>query len=252
MTKNLPSTVSSKLDMTIQDFKDALPKHMRKSVNPKTVASINDIIRKPAMAEHFRDNLISYTKVLQDGKYKISAYINAVKYVSYKLMGMSNQDSYRLTFPDRWKRFEDKSLDDKSRAAYITAYSNGQMVNMIYEQALIPSHVLNADMFQKALNTQADLMQHAKSEKVRSDAANSILHHLKRPETTKIELDLGIKEDESLIALKESTMELVKQQRLMLESNMMNAKEIAHTEIVITATEDDDEDIMQEMNNGSC
>jgi hypothetical protein len=34
-------------------------------------------------------------------------------------------------------------------------------------QTLVPSYVLNADLYQKALNTSAELMISAKSEKVR-------------------------------------------------------------------------------------
>ena len=87
-------------------------------------------------------------------------------------------------------------------------------------------------MFQKALNVQADLMVNANSEKVRSDAANSLLTHLKRPEVTKIELDVGLKEDKTIDGLRQATMALAASQRDMIKSGMMNAKEVAHSQII--------------------
>ena len=101
------------------------------------------------------------------------------------------------------------------------------------EQTLIPSYVLNQDLYQKALNVQAELMLTAKSEKVRSDAANSLLTQLKMPEVNKVQLDVNVKEDGSIAALRESTLELVRQQRLMVEAGAMNAQEVAHSKLVI-------------------
>jgi hypothetical protein len=93
--------------------------------------------------------------------------------------------------------------------------------------------VLNQDLYQKALNVQADLMISAHSEKVRCEAANSLLTHLKMPEVKKVELDIGVKEDGSIAALRATTLELARQQRLMMESGAMNAQEVAHGKLLI-------------------
>ena len=162
------------------------------------VDEINGLITDPKLRENYRENLLSYTSVLADGKYKIGDYINAVKYVSYKLLGSSNIEAYSKTFPDRFQRLVQEGADDKTISSYSTAYNKNKLVNLIFEQTLVPSHILNADLYQKALNVQAQLMISAASEKVRSDAANSLLTHLKMPETTKIELDVGIKVDKSI------------------------------------------------------
>jgi hypothetical protein len=105
-------------------------------------------------------------------------------------------------------------------------------VNLIFEQTMIPSYVLNQDLYQKALNVQAELMVSAHSEKVRSDAANSLLTHLKMPETIKVELDIGVKEDGVIGQLRASTLELARQQRMMIEAGAMNAQETAHSKLV--------------------
>jgi hypothetical protein len=53
------------------------------------------------------------------------------------------------------------------------------------------------------------------------------------PETQKVELEIGVKEDSSISQLRQATLELARQQRLALEAGAMNAQEVAHARIVI-------------------
>jgi hypothetical protein len=222
--------------LTLEQFKLALPDKVKKSINQELIDQINNTLSDPEMFENYRDNLISYTKVMADGKFKVSSYIDAVRYVSFKLMGCTNIEAYTKTFPDKYQRFVQQGIQAKDIASYVTAYNKSKLVNLIFEQTLIPSHVLNQDLYQRALNVQADLMVNAKSEKVRCDAANSLLTQLKAPEVKKVELDIGVKEDSSIAALRTTTMELARQQRLMLESGAMNAQEVAHGKLIIEGT----------------
>ena len=221
------------MTLTVEQFRMALPDKVKKSVNQELIDQINQTLSDPDMFETYRDNLLSYTKVMADGRFKITDYVNAVKYVSHKLMGCTNIEAYTKTFPDKYQRWINQGVSSKDIASYVTAYNKSKLVNLIFEQTLIPSYVLNQDLYQKALNVQAELMVSAKSEKVRCDAANSLLSHLKMPETQKVELDLGIKEDSSIAALRQATMELVRQQRLMVEAGAMNAQEVAHSKVVV-------------------
>jgi hypothetical protein len=219
--------------LTVEQFRQALPDKVKKSINQELVDQVNQTLSDPDMYEAYRDNLLSYTKVMADGRFKVSEYINAVKYVSHKLMGSTNIEAYSKTFPEKIQRFAQQNVSSKDVASYVTAYNKSKLVNLVFEQTLIPSYVLNQDLYQKALNVQAELMLSAKSEKVRSDAANSLLTHLKMPETQKVELDVSVKEDSSIAALRATTLELARQQRLMLEAGAMNAQEVAHSKLVI-------------------
>lgn len=223
--------------LTVEQFKVALPDKVKKSINQELIDKINATLADPDMYEAYRDNLLSYTKVMADGRFKITDYVNAVKYVSHKLMGDSNIAAYTKTFPDKYQRFVQNGVDAKDIASYVTAYNKSKLVNLIFEQTLVPSYVLNQDLYQKALNVQAELMITAKSEKVRSDAANSLLTHLKMPETQKVELDIGVKEDGSIAALRATTLELARQQRLMVEAGAMNAQEVAHSRLQVVDVE---------------
>lgn len=219
--------------LTIEQFRMALPDKVKKSVNQELIDSINNVLIDPEMLESYRDNLVSYTKVMADGRFKVPEYVNAVRYVSHKLMGCTNIEAYTKTFPDKYTRFVTNGVQAKDIASYVTAYNKSKLVNLIFEQTLIPSYVLNQDLYQRALNVQADLMVNAKSEKVRCDAANSLLTQLKMPEVTKVELDIGIKEDSSINVLRQATLELARQQRLSMEAGQMTAEGVAHSKLTI-------------------
>jgi hypothetical protein len=215
-----------------EEFKATLPKAMRGRINDEVMGNINVLLQDQSTRVELRDNLVGYASVLAQGRYKVEDYVSAVKYVSYKMLGSSNLESYVKTFPARYQRLLDDGVDNHRVSAYASAYNKNQLVNKIYEQTLIPSHILNADMFQSALNVQATLMVNANSEKVRSDAANSLLTHLKSPEVNKIELDISVKEDKTIDDLRQATMALAASQRDMIQSGMMNAKEVAHSQII--------------------
>lgn len=219
--------------MTEEQFKEALPVQVRKSVTPEVMQSINAALGDPEAMEAFKENLVSYTSVLLEGRFKMGNYVNAVKYVSFKLLGSTNKDAYTRTFPGKIQAFKASGLDDRTISSYISAYHKSKLVNLIMAQTLVPTHVLNAPYFQQAINTQAELMMTASSEKVRCDAANSLLSHLKPPETRKVELDLGHKADKTLDSLRATTRELVRQQKKMLEEGSTRLKDVAEGALIV-------------------
>lgn len=218
-------------DITVDEIKQALPAPLKRAASQELADKINKITTDPEFAGHIKQNFISYTSVLMDGKFKTEDYINAVTYVSYKLMGFTNKDAYSRTFPTRYQTLTIQGRTDKEISAYVSAYNKTKLVNLILEQTIIPSWVLNQDKYQAAINTQFDLMQNAISEKVRTEAANSLLTHLKKPETKKVELDIGVKENSGMAELREAMTSLAQQQRELIEAGAQT-KTIAHQKIV--------------------
>ena len=146
--------------------------------------------------------------------------------------GRTAKDAYSLVFPQKIKDWAQRNVSSKDQASYITAYGKSKLVVSIMNQAVVPFWLVNQDARQKALNHQLFLMANARSEKVQTDAANSVLTHTKPPETQKIELDVGVKEGSVIDDLRKATMELVAQQKLQIQSGVANAQEIAHTQII--------------------
>lgn len=220
------------MTITLEVLKKALPDKYKNIVNEELLTTINDTLNDPELLETYRDNFISYMNVLNDGRYKVTDYLNAVKYVTQKLMGNNSTDSYIKTFPDRYQNMLLKGLSSKDMSSIISVYNKSKLVNAIMEQSLIPSWIINQDLYQKAINTQADLMMTAQSEKVRSDAANSLLIHLKPPETKKVELDIGLKKGNEIDQLREITVQLASQQRQMIANRVVSAKDVAEVKLL--------------------
>lgn len=218
--------------LTVQQVEKAVPPNLKSAITQQFVDTLNNLSVDPTMADQIRDNFMSYTNVLKDGRFKTEDYLNAVMYVSYKLMGKSNLDSWALTFPQRYQALVAKNTPSKDIAAHVSAYNKGKLVNLIMEQTLVPSWVLNQDLFQKALNVQADLMYTASSEKVRSDAANSILTHLAKPkDSIATQINIGLNENSGMNELRETLQSLAKQQQDLIQRGV-STKEIAAQTII--------------------
>lgn len=217
--------------LTIEQVTKALPTQLKTNVDQGFVDQLNKISSDPVVSQNIRENFISYSSILREGRFKIEDYTHAVAYVSYKIMGYTNKDAYIRTFPQRYQVLTQRGASDKDISSYVAAYNKNKLVNLILEQTLIPMWVVNQDIYQKAINTQADLMQNARSEKVRSDAANSLLTHLKKPESKKVELDIGMVDKTGLSELNEQLRKMTVIQQDLIH-NGMTTKQIAHQNIV--------------------
>lgn len=216
--------------LTVDDLVQALPKNLKTAATQALADKVNAVSQDPEIAKDIRDKFLSYTSVLKDGRFKMEDYLNAVTYVSFKMMNHTNQESYRRTFPQRYQGLTAKGMTDKDISAYVAAYNKNKLVNLVLEQTLIPAWVMNQDAYQKAINVQVELMLTANSEKVRSDAANSVLTHLKKPETKQVELSLGASESDGMKELKETLASLAQQQQTLIQQGV-STKEIAHQKL---------------------
>lgn len=210
----------------------ALPGNLKSAATDQLANMINQISADPLIAEQIRDNFLSYTSVLKDGKFKVEDYLNAVAYCSYKLMGDSNQDAYFKTFPQRYANLVAAGRTPKEISSYVAAYAKGQLVNKIMEQTLVPSWVLNQHMYQAALNTQFKIMTDEDvSPKVRSDAADSLLTHLAKPKEAGPLINIDMGETSGMNELKDALARMAQQQQTLINAGV-STKEIAAQDIV--------------------
>ncbi|MBQ7430427.1 MAG: hypothetical protein IJV29_12215 [Butyrivibrio sp.] len=210
----------------------ALPKNLRHNASQELVDKLNAISSDPEVAEIMKKNYINYTYVLQEGKFDTDEYLNAIKYVSFKLMGLSNKESYIRAFPDKYNNFLARGITEKDQAAYVASYNKGKLVNLILEQTLVPTWVLNQDIYQKAINTQAELMANAKSERVRAMAADSILNHLKKPDAVAPLVNIDMRKDSGIEDMKKALVELAKKQQELIKTGA-TTKEVIEQDLVI-------------------
>jgi hypothetical protein len=220
--------------MSPEMFQAVLPKQMRSRVNPEVMDLINDALKNEFTRDQFTENILGFSTVLQEGRYKMTDYVNAVKYISYLVMGSTNQEAYAKTFPQRYQDLLIKGATAKEQSAYVSMYNKSKLVNLVRACAQTPTHILNAHVLQEAINTQRSIMKDPDvSPKVRSDAANSLMTHLKAPEDSKkVELEIGLKDTGELTELKDIMNKMAQLQHNQITGGFANPKDIAYQNIL--------------------
>lgn len=212
--------------ITVQSLKQALPATAKLNVSQSLVDQLNAITSDSILAGHIRENFVSYTNVLQEGKYTSEEYVNAITYCTYKLMGLTNKDAYINTFPQRHQQLVARGASAKDISAYVAAYHKGKLVMAILDQAYVPIWLVNQDNYQKAINVQVDLMKNAQSELVRTQAANSILTHLAKPKDAMPQVAIQINQNSGMNELMDTLAALAEKQVNLIDQGV-TAKELA-------------------------
>lgn len=215
--------------LTELEFKAAVPDAIKKRIDKKIINKVNAVMGDPDQYMVFRENILSFTNVLSKGRFKMESYVNAVRYVSLRLMDHSKLSAYLITFPDTLKRWELEDVVDSERQKAVSGWNRSKLVGMLYEQTHVPFWVVNQDNYQKAIDTQVSLMKLSQSDRVRCEAADSILRHLKPPETQKVEVEVVTSGESPLEALRRTTRALAEQQKLALETKVVSAEDIAES-----------------------
>ena len=224
--------------LQLEAVKKLVPKAQRTLITQEFLDRVEASVSNEVIAEQFKQNFISYLNVLSKGKYKMDDYLSAVKYVSFKLLGYSNIDAYAATFPERYQRLKDE--EQTQIEAFVSMYNKGKLVMQIYEQTIVPTHVLNAPLHQDALNALADML---KDPSVRGmtkvKACEAILQHTKQPDIIKGELTIGIEQSDTINDLREVTENLADTYKRLLENKSMGLKDVIEAKIIdVTAVEE--------------
>ena len=220
-------------EITLDVLKDLMPKKTRSMASQELVDKINGWNDDPKLLGGLSTNVLSYIGVLKAGSYRIGDYMNAVRFVSYKLIGHSDIDAYATTFPERYQRLIDKGETRSDIGPYVSIYKTNELVVKILEQTIIPTYVLNAPMHQEALNIAMSIAINGRSEVARVNACNTILANTKPPETAKIQLDVNIDKG-SVIDDYEAAMNAMAEKQMDLIGRGGDLKSITNASIKIT------------------
>lgn len=220
--------MSRKLELAV--VKRLLPKQHASLLTQDFLDRVEAAISDSSIAEQFKENFISYTSVLRTGKYSLEEYVNAVKYISFKMLGYSNRDAYAATFPDRYKRLVDNG---QCVDAFTSAYNKGKLVNQIFEQTLVPTYILNAPLHQEALNELAKMIKNPDIRGMtKVKACEAILAYTKPPEVSKAELKIDMGQQETIAELREVTEELAAVLQDSLTKGHKSLKDITDRKII--------------------
>ena len=225
--------------MTLEELKVLMPQKKRKFMNQELVDMINEAESRGDFEGEFEKKVISYSSVLTQGRYKTSDYIAAVEFVTYYLGGEEQAEAYVKTFPEKVKR---RIMEGKS--PYATGapsmYYSGQLVQAIMAQAQMNVRMRHYNKIDFAVETLYELATSKTcSDRIRMESADKLLTQLKEPETSKVELEIGIKKDESGQALEAKMLEVAQMQKEAFDKGIdlitlqkLNIKEGEEEEII--------------------
>lgn len=236
MTANVDTTLPSPVweEFSKETLSLTLPEAM---VTDDIVDKANSLFNDMEASELFKENLLSYANVLAKGRYTLDQYLLAVQYSTYVMMDTGKTEAWKLTFPDRYSRLLAKGSTSKVIMAHASAYAKTKLVNLVIEQTMIKSSILNQHMFQEALNIQMDLARDAKSEMVRSTAASAVLAYTVMPDKPANQDEIVSASMSIIEQLAAATNALAQTNKEAIQGGSKTAKQVAQGSIYIDEIE---------------
>ena len=221
------------LTMTKEEISSALPAQFRGSLSTSLVANVNNIINTTELRDSFKEQFLWYGNILSDSRFSVEHYVNAVRYVSLKALGHTNISAWGITFPDRFKRLKSQGKTNPEIHNHVRGYNQSVLVTKMLAQAMVPLWLTNQVHLQDAINRQVYLMNNAKSETVQTNAANSLICNLQKPEVAEIEVSHKIVNtgEESAIETYQRAAKELAQEQLKALNNGVALQTIAESKI---------------------
>lgn len=180
-------------------------------------------------ADLVRENWLTHANILREGTYSMDQYLTAIKYVSLKQMGHTNQQAYSIALSDRYQELVAKGYDDQRISSHVAAYHKGALVQKLLAQSTIPLYMLYQDEAHKAIKTLVKVMEDedGASPRTRAEAADKLLNHIKRPEAAKVELEVSQKQGDGMLELHAMMRDLAQKQLAAIDAGG-NVKTVAN------------------------
>ena len=237
---------SRKLELAV--VKKLLPKSHTTLLTQDFLDRIEASVSDSIIAEQFKENFVTYANVLRGGKYSMEDYVNAIKYISFKLLGYTNKDAYISTFPERYAKLV---KNNQHVDAFVQAYNRGKIVNQIYEQTMVPTYILNAPLHQEALSELAKMIRDPNVRGMtKVKACETILNYTKPPEVAKAEITIGMEQQDTISELREVTEGLASLLQQSITDGNWSLKEIAEKPIIDIKPVEIEAEIEEEVVNG--
>mgnify|MGYP000352292348 FL=1 len=222
--------------LSVEGLQKIYPRKVNRETLEECVKMMNESIvgMDSVMREHYRDNLVGVIDVIKEGeRIKFADYVKAVKFCSYKMAGYTDTRAYSLTFPERIERMAREGISNANLYVYANSYAKNKVVIEIMAKLMVPTHIMYQDYFHMAVKTQVEIMtDNSVSPKVRSDAANSLMTHLKQPEIKQAELNISTSDSGVINQLSEALNNLSKGHKELLSQGRTTLKDISEAVII--------------------
>ena len=221
-------------DLSVEKVRASVPRTFRDNITEDFLEKLEEAMKDPEAGRIMKDNFLTYSKVLEEfnGTIKIWDYVYAIKFISYKLLGYTLTEAFTRVFPNRVEKLVQEG-SERRIASLAKHYNQNKLVNKIYQQTMIPSYVLNAPLFQEALDTLAEMIR---DDNVRGmakvKACETILSYTKPPEVTKAEVEVKVSRDSTIDELRDIAERFSKDMQKAISNGQITATEAIESDII--------------------
>lgn len=167
--------------MGLATVKAQVPEQFRSAITQELLDKLHSLESNPVLAEHIQETMVDYISVLRDNPTSMDNYLRLVTFLTGRMRGDDTLTCYAKAYPERYAQLVQAGTSESKIRSHAAMVEKGKMYVAMMQQVLVPSWILNYGAYQKAVNTQLDLMENSDSDLVRTQAANSLLTHLGRP-----------------------------------------------------------------------
>ena len=222
--------------LTLLDVQKAFP-NRKNSVTEEAVELINRAQTEPEFqGETLLQTAVTYEAVLTRNKAGIVDYLNAIRFCAYLISLEDNfTEAYKKTFFDRdfvKNRMEvpTDSVQYKELTSAASRYRRSKIVTDILTLSNVPLDLMFMGARYKALGVLAREMEEAAYSKDRINAAKELLAATKS-DVTKIELDVGVQENNAVASMMDQLAAMAAKQKMMLEAGATDLAELGSMKV---------------------
>lgn len=223
--------------VTVDELKKIFPKK-KESITEELVDIINDANNNPFFSgDEFLSTVITYKDVLEKNKASIKDYLTAIRFCAY----LESED-FNLTeafikshshteFVQKKMNSPTNSSEYKQLTNAASRYRKRPIVVQILTQSQLGLHLMFQGELYRAINVLSDIMVNGRSEMARVAAAKEILANVKAPETTKIELDIGLRNENAMESLNAQLAQFAMESYKQLKNGQTDLKQLGSMKI---------------------
>lgn len=228
--------------ITVDELKKIFPKK-KESITDELVEIINDATNNPFFSgDEFISTVITYKDILEKNKASLKDYLTAIRFCAYL-----EAEDYNLTEAfiksHSHTEFVQNRLDSPTNSAEYKQLTNAAsryrkrpLVVQILTQSQLGLHLMFQGEAYRAINVLSEIMVNGRSEMARVAAAKELLANVKAPETHKIELDIGLRNENAMESLNAQLAQFAMESMNQLKTGSTNLKALG----AMTVKEDEE------------
>ena len=187
--------------LTKEKLKEFLPKGNQREITDEIMDKIAKFESQGIDQNYGEEMLLTHMGVLKEVKVSTSEYIDAIKFCSLVMSGMSAHKAWEIVFPEKAKEIRDRN-DGKLSTSWSTMYNKSKVVTKLMAAMYVPAHLVYQPLNAWAINKQYELARGigAKpddrvSAHVQHLAAKELYEMTKMPEENTIQLQVGMDQE---------------------------------------------------------